>query len=186
MNVYDFDNTIYRGDSSIDFWLFCMRKNPFIIFLIPYQVGMGILYRLKIIDKVGFKEAFFCFLSLVSDLERKVEEFWDKNDWKIKEWYYTHHRENDLVISASPGFLLVVICRRMGVCNLIASEVDISTGKFLSPNCYGTEKIRRFDIEYPGGVIKEFYSDSLSDRPLAVRAKESFLVRGDHITKWEL
>ena len=24
--VYDFDNTIYDGDSSVDFFLFCLRK----------------------------------------------------------------------------------------------------------------------------------------------------------------
>lgn len=26
MNVYDFDGTVYRGDSTVDFWLFCLRK----------------------------------------------------------------------------------------------------------------------------------------------------------------
>lgn len=32
MNDYDFDNTVYEGNSSVDFWLFCMRKNPIIVF----------------------------------------------------------------------------------------------------------------------------------------------------------
>ena len=27
MNVYDFDDTIYNGDSSLDFVLFCFKKN---------------------------------------------------------------------------------------------------------------------------------------------------------------
>ena len=28
MNVYDFDKTIYAGDSTIDFWKFCMIRYP--------------------------------------------------------------------------------------------------------------------------------------------------------------
>ena len=28
MNVYDFDGTIYDGDSSVDFWLYSIRKKP--------------------------------------------------------------------------------------------------------------------------------------------------------------
>ncbi len=31
MNVYDFDGTIYSGDSTIDFYLFCLRKQPEIL-----------------------------------------------------------------------------------------------------------------------------------------------------------
>ena len=31
MNVYDFDKTIYKGDSTLDFYFFCLRKKPIII-----------------------------------------------------------------------------------------------------------------------------------------------------------
>lgn len=36
MNVYDFDKTIYNGDSTIDFYLYSLRKKPqlYDIFLI--------------------------------------------------------------------------------------------------------------------------------------------------------
>lgn len=26
MNVYDFDGTVYAGDSTVDFYFFCLRK----------------------------------------------------------------------------------------------------------------------------------------------------------------
>ena len=29
MNVYDFDKTIYDGDSTLDFYLFSLKKNQF-------------------------------------------------------------------------------------------------------------------------------------------------------------
>ena len=28
MNVYDFDKTIYRGDSTMDFWRYCLKRYP--------------------------------------------------------------------------------------------------------------------------------------------------------------
>lgn len=31
MNVYDFDKTIYAGDSTIDFYLFCLKRQPAIL-----------------------------------------------------------------------------------------------------------------------------------------------------------
>ena len=36
--VYDFDGTIYDGDSSIDFFLFCLKKNIKVIFYLPKVV----------------------------------------------------------------------------------------------------------------------------------------------------
>lgn len=30
MNVYDFDKTIYKKDSSVQFYLYVIRKKPFI------------------------------------------------------------------------------------------------------------------------------------------------------------
>ena len=47
-NVYDFDKTIYDGDSSLDFYLFCVKRKK-VIFLITIKVFFAyILYFLKI------------------------------------------------------------------------------------------------------------------------------------------
>ena len=54
LNVYDFDKTIYDGDSSIDFYLFCLKRKKSIILLLPKQVFAMILYKLKIKDKEYF------------------------------------------------------------------------------------------------------------------------------------
>ena len=51
MNVYDFDNTIYDGDSSIDFYLFCLKKNKKVIYLLPKQFLAFTLYKIKVKDK---------------------------------------------------------------------------------------------------------------------------------------
>lgn len=30
-NIYDFDKTIYDGDSTVDFFLFCLKREPILI-----------------------------------------------------------------------------------------------------------------------------------------------------------
>ena len=184
MNVYDFDKTIYKGDSTIDFYIYCLKKYPKIIFCLPRQLIAAIKYKFKIIDKTRFKEEFYCFLEKVSDIDQEIKCFWDKNGDRIKEWYKEKKQDDDVIISASPEFLLSEIFRRIGIRNLIASKVDKKTGKYIGINCYGKEKTERFYQEFSNGIIEEFYSDSYSDEPMAKLAKKSFIVSKNIIKKW--
>ncbi|MFR1904953.1 MAG: hypothetical protein ACLS28_03835 [Clostridium neonatale] len=61
INIYDFDGTIYRGDSSIDFWKFCIKKKPIILKRIPIQVTALILNKFSILNTTKFKSIFFYF-----------------------------------------------------------------------------------------------------------------------------
>lgn len=61
MNAYDFDNTIYKGDSTLDFYFFCVKQTPKIVKYLPEQIRGFILYRAKKIDKTAFKVKFFLF-----------------------------------------------------------------------------------------------------------------------------
>ncbi len=58
MNVYDFDKTIYAGDSSIDFTLFCYKRYPNLLKYIIYQVKGVFLYTIKKIEKTEMKECY--------------------------------------------------------------------------------------------------------------------------------
>ncbi len=186
MNVYDFDNTIYDGDSTIDFYLFCLKKHKGIFVCLPKQIYGLVLYKVKVIDKTKFKERFFCFLRKLKNVDTDIKLFWDKQEGNIKEWYVENQLEDDVIISASPDFLLRDICERIGIRYLIASEVDKQTGIFMKENCYGEEKVKRFLSEYPNSNINKFYSDSYSDAPLAGLSQESFLVKGNDICEWVL
>ena len=120
---------------------------------------------------------------MIKNVDEYIIEFWNKNDFKIKDWYLKQKKEDDLIISASPYFLLIEITRRLKINNLIASNVNKKNGEFLSKNCYGEEKVKRFKEEYKGLKINNFYSDSLSDKPMMNIAKNSFLVDGCDIKK---
>lgn len=184
MNVYDFDETIYDGDSTIDFYKFCIKRNPSLVRYLPIQIIGAIKYFMKLGDKTQFKEKFYTFLHGIDNVEKEVKLFWDCNQMKIKSFYINQREEGDIIISASPEFLLQEICGRLHIDNLIASQVNKKTGKYCGKNCYGQEKVYRFRELYGMQIINNFYSDSKSDSALAQISEEAYLVNGETITKW--
>ena len=180
-NVYDFDKTICRGDSTVAFCLFCLMRRPAVIIdyarALPYFVRMA---RGKI-TKTEAKAVLYRFIRRLGDSEALVRDFWRRNRWRIKGWYLLQKDETDLIISASPEFTLRPITDALNV-TLIGSLVDPKNGDTLSPNCHGEEKVRRMRERFPDTEVERFYSDAYSDAPLARLAKEAYLVRGNRIT----
>lgn len=185
MNVYDFDKTIYAGDSTLDFYFFSLKKSPMLIRFLPIQIIGFIKYMFGMYSKLQFKEKFYSFLKGIKDVDSMVELFWNENQDKIKDWYLKSKEESDVIISASPEFLLNTICRRIGIKHLIASEVNKNTGICEGENCYGEEKVLRFKKYFEKGEIKKFYSDSLSDAPISLMASERYIVNGNNILPWD-
>ena len=186
MNVYDFDGTIYHGDSTRDFVFYLIKNHPKVIKYIPAFILAVIKYRLKIISKTKMKETLYRFLNSFKndEIKKVVCNFWDEHRKNIYVWYYKKKNSSDVIISASPRFLLEPICRELNV-NLICSEVNIKNGDYIGLNCFGEEKVSRIYKEYPDVKINEFYSDSKSDMPLAKLAKKSYLVkRNGEIIEW--
>ncbi|KHD15437.1 HAD-IB family phosphatase [Clostridium butyricum] len=185
MNVYDFDKTIYAGDSTLDFYFFSLKKSPMLIRFLPIQIIGFIKYMFGMYSKLQFKEKFYSFLKGIKDVDSMVELFWNENQDKIKDWYLKSKEESDVIISASPEFLLNTICRRIGIKHLIASQVNKNTGICEGENCYGEEKVLRFKKYFEKGEIKKFYSDSLSDAPISLMASERYIVSGNNILPWD-
>ena len=186
MNVFDFDGTIYKGDSSVDFWVFCLKKKKSLLRFLPIQLSAFVLYKIGLIDKNCLKSRFFSFLRGLSFVDDEVILFWNKNEKKITTWYQKVKCENDCVISASPEFLLREICSRMKILNLIATDVDKTNGMLKSENCYAHRKVELWKQRFPNEVLNCFYSDSKSDAPMARLAKKAFFVHKDMIYKWVL
>ena len=184
MNVYDFDKTIYHGDSTAHFYLYCLKTQPSTWKWLPYQGLCAIPFALGIMEKTAFKQRFYKFFRSVKNIDKTVEEFWNIHKYNIKEFYYETQREDDVIISASPYFLLEPIIKELGIKHLMASNVDRFTGKYDGINCHGKEKVRRFYEVFPDGVIEDFYSDSLSDSPLAEISEKAYMVKGHDLFAW--
>lgn len=185
MNVYDFDDTIYNGDSTRDFYLYCLAKKPLLILKAFYHFSLFPAYFLGKREKTEAKERFYRFLRSVDNTEEYLADFWSKNIVKIKKWYKDRQKEDDVIISASPEFIVRPACEMIGIKYIMASRVDMKTGIYEGVNCHGEEKVKRFYKMFPDGVIDEFYSDSLNDTPLSKEAKKAFFVTKNKIKDWE-
>lgn len=183
MNVYDFDKTIYNGDSTQDFYFFCLRRHKSILKFLPVQGFHFLRYALGIINKTQFKEKFYVFLTGIKDVDTEVQFFWETHENNMKTWFPRWRRNDDILISASPEFLLGPIAKKMNF-TLIASRVDKYTGKTTGENCWGQEKVVRFKEKFQDATIEKFFSDSLSDSPLAHMAQSAYLIQGNQVLDW--
>ena len=183
VNIYDFDGTIYDGDSSIDFYLFCLKRNFKILLCLPLQFFSFVLFKLGIIDRKKFKEKFFYFLKFVSKLDELVAIFWKDNFNKIKPFYLNKKHDNDIIISASPEFLVKSIGDKLEVKDVIATKMN-SDGTIVGENCYGEEKVKRFKDKYGSIEVINVYTDSLSDIPILELSKNRFIINGNHISEY--
>ena len=155
MNVYDFDDTIFVPDSSFCFVRFCLRHYPRAVF--------------KVLP--------------LDNVDRIVQEFWEENFARIEPWYLEQRRSDDLIISASPEFLLRPAAERLGV-SLLATPMNPYTGKIMGKNCHDREKVRRFLEHFERDSVENFYSDSLSDTPMAELARRAFLIKDHQCLPW--
>ena len=183
MDVYDFDGTLYRGDSTADFLRWCVRRHPRTVRALPRAaVAATACFGLHAIDKTQFKRALYRFLPLVPDMDREVERFWAVHEARIGG--PCSPRPGDAVVSAGPEFLLRDVCASRGL-ELIASQVDPHTGRVLGPNCSGREKAARYRARYGDAPVERFFSDSLDDAPMADLAQKAFLVQNGELAAWK-
>ncbi len=105
INAYDFDETIYDGDSSVDFYLFCLKKNKKVLLQAPTQIIGAFLYLIKVYDKTKFKEKVFSYLKRVNNVDDYIDEFWKLKYKNIKDWYLKQKEKIYVIIYSSPEFL---------------------------------------------------------------------------------
>ena len=185
VNVYDFDNTIYKGDSTTDFFLYSLRKHPKILKLLPaVLLGFIKFYIFKKGTKTQFKQNIMYFVKYIN-YEKDIADFWSKKKKNIKPFYKGQQKADDVIISASPYFVIEPMCKELGIRHIICSPVDKDSGEYYGENCHGKEKVVKFYEEFPDGTIDEFYSDSYSDTPLAEIANNAFMIKGYKISPWK-
>lgn len=178
LDLYDFDGTIYDGDSGVDLVLFAIKKKPKVVLHLISSLGIVFLYLLKIRSKEEMKNKIFGFLKYFPDTDSFVNEFWHENEYKIKNfWLEKKNHKNDIIISASGRFWLEPIAKKYKVRDLFATEIEPHTGRVLANNCHGKEKVRIFREKYPDAKVMKMYTDSKHDLPLIEIAEEGILVK---------
>ena len=185
MNVYDFDKTVFYPDSSYKFFLYCLKRHPgTVLRFSPGALAASLRYAFGVIGAKALKEKLFAFLRCVNDPQKLVVDFWDEHFSGIEEWYLRQRKPDDLIITASPEFLVGEAGRRLGTA-VIGTRMDIRSGRIEGENCHDTEKVLRFRAAFPETEINAFYSDSLSDTPLAEIAERAYMVKRGKLSVWQ-
>ncbi len=186
--LFDFDGTITTKDSLSDFIQFAIGKYL-------YYFGLFLLSPMLM-------AYIFRFLSNNKAKEKLIEYFF--KDWDISKFQYLankyslekisviirpkavekikwHQQQGHkvIVVSASMECWLKKWSQKNSV-ELIATKLEIKnnkiTGKFLSKNCYGPEKVNRIKELYDLSQYDYIYAygDSRGDKEMLTLADESF------------
>ena len=187
MNAYDFDNTIYDGESIFDFFKFCIKKDISLIRFFPKVLMRLIEYKLS---KLSMDKLYKTASEIINyfiknskyDIDTLTKQFWDKNIKKLKPKFLNQLKKEDLIITGCPNFLINYIKDELKVENIICTEYNFETNE-IEFICLGENKVKKFNEKYKNVKINKFYTDSLIDSPFMKCAKEAYMVKGNKITK---
>lgn len=178
MNVYDFDGTLYKGESCLHFAIFCIIRKPKVLLFIPQILT---LYKKHKNNKLDMNEAnklikkiFETISTTEKEFYKIINDFWVKHEKKLNFELINQMEENDLILSAGPNILLEASPIKHK--NILCSKVDLKKKKLLF-FCYGENKRKLFKKKFKNKTINKFYTDSYSDMPLMELAKEVYLVK---------
>ena len=186
--LFDFDGTITKKDSFMEFIRFYKGSCSFIIGLIVLSPVL-LLYKVKIIKNWKAKErvlTYFFKNEPVKEFCLKCTEFGIKIipalvKPEAMQAIMCHLGQGDraIVISASFEYWLVDWCKSMKL-ELIGSKLEVRngliTGKIEGRNCYGIEKVIRLKQYLDISQFSEIYAygDSKGDLPLLELANHRF------------
>lgn len=183
MNIYDFDNTIYKGDTGVDIVLYSFKRYPFKVIKCIIK-GLKLKKKYKSFNDKNVKEALFSFLFEIDNLDKYINSFIDSHIKNIKDWYLKQQKENDTIISASYDLWINPFCKRLGINNVICTNVN-NNGHIIGKNCKSEEKVKRFKKEFPNIKVNESYSDSSTDIPMLLLGKKAFIVEGNNLIPYK-
>ncbi len=180
IDVYDFDGTLYDGDSTVDFVFFCLRRHPALLLGLPGLTRAALGLALGRCGLTAFKTVLFGQMARRICLTEEAALFWQdpKTRARLGRWFERTPRDLPIVIaSASPEFELQHAAELLGVQWLIGTRCDPATGRLLGKNCRGEEKLRRIGEQLGEFEIRAMYTDDArADGPLLARAQEGYIV----------
>lgn len=185
--LFDFDGTITKKDTVIDFIIFsCGRFKSTLAAIVLLPVFF--LFNLKVISHHRAKEIIFTFFYRNWKLEKLmgfIEQYSEnrlhtlirESALQRIEWH-KNRGDRVVIVSGTMDILIKKWCQSRGI-GLIATVLIIKDGKItgkLKSNCYSHEKVRRIKSEYDLNEFSYIYSygDSPGDRPMLKLADESF------------
>ena len=179
--IFDFDGTLTTKDTLLEFIKFACGKWQFYIGFLLYSPIL-VLMKLhlypnwkakQLIFSHYFKGMKYCrFQELGMQFANIIDTFRRK---EIIDKLETHINKGDTVyvISASIDEWVRPWCKQYGIADVLGTKIEVDTngqitGKFLTMNCYGQEKVNRLLQVEPnrGDYCLYAYGDSRGDKEM--------------------
>ncbi len=185
--VFDFDGTLYKKDTMIQFCLFIYKRYPFRLRYASIQILGAVMYLFKSITIEHFKTLFLSYLLGMNEekVQQELKLFWASRFpkhfhpallEKLKEL-----QEKDIAcvcISASPDWMIQDACNHLGITQVLGSSVIEIEDKWVWRfNCRGKKKVAFLENALPNAVVVEAYSDNHDDHYLLEKAERGFKVQ---------
>lgn len=194
--VFDFDGTITRKDTLLEFIKFCVGKRAFITgfalhlpFLIAYKLKLYPNWKVKqMIFSYFYKNTSYdTFIELGKQFKTEINKMLNPNVWQEVKKH--QNNGNDVyIVSASIYEWIQPWATENGITHVISTTIEtddkkLITGRFLSKNCYGKEKVNRFLSEEPNrnNYVLYAYGDSHGDKDMFDIADKRFWCKNDKL-----
>jgi phosphatidylglycerophosphatase C len=179
--VFDFDGTITSKDTLLKFIKFTKGELNFLFGLFIFS-PLLIAYKFKVYPNWKIKQQIFSYFykgttvqqfnqwgeSFAKEIEKMIRpKAISAINGHIKEGYQI------VIVSASIENWIKPWAIQKGITEILATKVEINnngklTGRFLTANCYGEEKVRRILEVFPDRKSYKLlaYGDSRGDREI--------------------
>lgn len=186
--IYDFDGTLTRRDSLLDFIRYVRGERSLLFSLLLFS-PLLMLMKLRLYSNGRTKERLFAYHfkgmsisefdnhcakyafshpDLLLDAARKAVNQVTTNGYRV------------FVVSASVDRWVSPFFRDMPGVTVIGTQIEVKnglvTGRFSTPNCYGAEKVRRIQTLLPHREHYELiaHGDSRGDKEMLDYADQSY------------
>ena len=186
--LFDFDGTVTSKDSFGDFLLFCVGKRKFYWGMLKMSPVL-IAYILGFVPNYKAKQALvkYFFKGWATDQfeecsrkysEKKLPKIIKRTALERIRWHKKQGHDIAIVTASFESYLKSWTDEYE--ITLIATQLEMTaqklTGQFATPNCYGSEKIRRVKERYNLDHYNVIYAygDSKGDLELLALADKSY------------
>jgi phosphoserine phosphatase len=180
IKVFDFDNTIYRGESSFDLVLFMIKNNKKILLYLPSIFINMIKYKMCLVEKEKLLKKINNYMKIMvmdeDELNKLVKKFWKKKIHKLDRKMLKRIKKEDVIITAGPDFLIHGIKKLLNTDNIISSEIDTEKIEVKYFN-FGDNKVKRYKELYGNRRIDCLYTDSYNDKALMDISDKVYIVK---------
>ena len=193
--AFDFDGTLTRRDTLLPFLARGLGWPRFLLALLqcsPWLAGYALRRVRNDVAKARLLRAALSGRTLVEMDDWTTRWLAEDFAGQLQDWPMARlawHRQAGhccVLVSASPDIYLQRVARQLGFDGLICTEMEVQgdclTGRMLTPNCHGEQKVlrlqawlsARFGGESAQAMTLYAYGDTAGDKPMLRLARHAW------------